>query len=619
MHQPVRWLPWGPEAFARAVAEDKPILLDVGAVWCQWCHVMSRESYSDAETAELINEHFVAIKVDRDERPELDARYQAAVSAISGQGGWPLTVFLTPAGLPYFGGTYFPAAERYGQPSFQRVLRTMAGSFYGQRNDVEETASSVLEAIEVNESYAAAPGNLRDAAAARQLRHLLVQAALQQFDPQHGGFGSQPKFPNTPALDLLMQAARDGSVDAGKARDAALITLHAMSRGGICDQLAGGFHRYSTDARWVLPRFEKMLYDNAALLATYARAAEQFADVECGEAAMTLLEWMSAMLYDQDHAGFFSLQNGEVDDGDTGRYYTWTHAEAAAVLAEEELRFAEVYFDLGPVGDVPTDPTRNVLFRAYSLSEAARRLGLDKETAQTLATQCRDKLLAARLQRVAPPISRAKYTAWNAMAISAFVAAARSLHHAGALASAQRTLDTVLTTVFDRGFVQHGLEQEHAEAPAAGTRLLLLDDHVLLAHSCMDMAEATGNERYLQQAAEIADVLLRHFQNAERGGFFDTPTSEADTLGVLAARRKPVQDAFTPAGNSMAASLLLRLHRSTGDGRYFEAARETLECFAAVVEHLGIYAASFGLALAQLAEAQATTLRSTSERVDGTA
>ena len=259
--QPVWWNEWGPEAFAKAAAEDKPILLDIGAVWCHWCHVMDRESYENAETARLINEHFVAIKVDRDERPDVDARYQAAVAAISGQGGWPLTSFLTPDGRPYFGGTDFPPVDGHGRPGLRRVLMTMAEAFQSRRGEVDESAASVMAAIEENESF---DGSLKNPGA--ELVGKIVDSALNEFDTLHGGFGTQPKFPHSAALDLLLDEAGRGTAGSGQARRAVMLTLEKMSKGGMYDHLAGGFHRYSVDERWVVPLFEKMSYDKSELL-----------------------------------------------------------------------------------------------------------------------------------------------------------------------------------------------------------------------------------------------------------------------------------------------------------------------------------------------------------------
>src|ERR1019366_7001315 len=285
MHQPVAWMEWGEAAFDRAAREDKPILLDIGAVWCHWCHVMDRESYEDDVTAEIINEHFVAVKVDRDERPDVDTRYQAAVSAISGQGGWPLTAFLTPEGKPYFGGTYFPPEDRHGRPSFQRVLLTMAEAFENRRAEVDESAGSVMDAIELNESFSGRAGNPGPV-----LVEKMVLAALKSVDMRHGGFGGQPKFPHSAALDMLIDVASRPATTTVKltgqaavtvpeaAKRAVLVTLDKMANGGIYDHLAGGFHRYSVDEHWIVPHFEKMAYDNSDLLKNYVHAYLTFGE-----------------------------------------------------------------------------------------------------------------------------------------------------------------------------------------------------------------------------------------------------------------------------------------------------------------------------------------------------
>src|SRR6202034_761063 len=290
------------EEFARAQAQDKPILLDIGAVWCHWCHVMDRESYEDAEIAALINDLFVAVKVDRDERPDVDARYQAAVSAISGQGGWPLTAFLTPDGRPYFGGTYIPREDRYGRPGIGRVLIAMANVWRERRDDALETAGSVMAAIEHNESFSGRSGVLNPA-----LIEKIVSSILSQFDPLNGGFGSQPKFPHPTALDLLLQSATAGGHE--RAREAFSVTLEKMARGGVYDQLAGGFHRYSVDEHWGVPHFEKMLYDNTELLRNYVHGFQSFVREDFLVIAREIVGWLDAVMTDRGRGGFYASQD----------------------------------------------------------------------------------------------------------------------------------------------------------------------------------------------------------------------------------------------------------------------------------------------------------------------
>src|ERR1019366_3638508 len=345
MHQPVEWMEWGEAAFDRAAREDKPILLDIGAVWCHWCHVMDRESYENPQIASVINKFFVAMKVDRDERPDVDARYQAAVSAISGQGGWPLTAFLTPDGRPYFGGTYFPPDERYRRPGFGRVLETMANVWRERRDEALESAASVMAAIEHNESFSGRGGELSLA-----LVDKIAGSVLSQFDARHGGFGSQPKFPHPAALDLLLELAMNR--DNEQAGNAFCTTLEKMARGGVYDQLAGGFHRYSVDERWAVPHFEKMLYDNTELLRNYVHGFQSFVREDFLATAREIVGWLDGSMTDRKAGGFYASQDADINLDDDGDYFTWTLAEAGAVLNGEELEFASSYWDIGELGDM---------------------------------------------------------------------------------------------------------------------------------------------------------------------------------------------------------------------------------------------------------------------------
>ena len=389
MHQPVAWHEWGAEAFARAAGEDKPILLDIGAVWCHWCHVMDRESYEDPELAEVINLHFIAVKVDRDERPDVDTRYQAAVAAISGQNGWPLTAVLTPDGKPFFGGTYFPRDDRYGRPGFARVLLTMADAWKTRRDEVLESAGSVVEAIEYNENFAGQSGTL-----SLSIVEKMIQSALEKFDRHHGGFGSQPKFAHPSAIDLLLDVA--GRTGNEAAREAATVTLEKMARGGVYDQLGGGFHRYSVDEAWVVPHFEKMLYDNAELLKNYVHAFQSFVDPEMARVARDIIRWMDASLTDRERGGFYASQDADINLDDDGDYFTWTRAEAAAVLSAEEMEIAANYFDIGDLGDMHHNPAKNVLHVKHTLEAVAARAGKSPEAAAELLSQAQARLLAAR-------------------------------------------------------------------------------------------------------------------------------------------------------------------------------------------------------------------------------
>jgi uncharacterized protein YyaL (SSP411 family) len=482
MRQPVDWMEWGAAAIDRAIAEDKPILLDIGAVWCHWCHVMDRESYEDADTARIINDNFIAVKVDRDERPDVDTRYQAAVSAISGQGGWPLTAFLTPDGKPYFGGTYFPPEDRHGRPSFQRVLLTMAEAFLNRRAEVDESAGSVMEAIEHNESFSGRAGN-----PGTELVEKMVLAALKSADLRHGGFGSQPKFPHSSALDLLIDVAGrvvttpvkmsgQGTMTVSDAaKEVVLQTLDKMAKGGIYDHLAGGFHRYSVDEHWVVPHFEKMAYDNSELLKNYVHAYQQFGDAEFARVAKDILRWMDEWLSDREQGGFYGSQDADFSLDDDGDYFTWTRDEAAEVLTAEELAIAAAYYDIGEIGDMQHNVSKNVLHVKRGLDVVARRAGASVDDARALLDSAKRKLYAARLRRPTPYVDKTMYVGWNAMCISAYLQAARVLGEDTAQAFALKSLERVLATARSADGLAHVIA--YGEAQAVGERVAgVLDD-----------------------------------------------------------------------------------------------------------------------------------------------
>jgi uncharacterized protein YyaL (SSP411 family) len=602
MHQPVKWMEWGEAAFQQAQAEDKPVLLDIGAVWCHWCHVMDRESYESAATAKIINDNFIAVKVDRDERPDVDTRYQAAVSAISGQGGWPLTAFLTPEGKPYFGGTYFPPMDQHGRPGFQRVLLTMAEAFQNRREEVNESAGSVMAAIEHNESFMGRAGNPGPELVAK-----LVGSALKQFDPRSGGFGSQPKFPHSGAIDLLLDAASrvstDGTEGVGDAaKTAALVTLQKMAKGGIYDHLAGGFHRYSVDEQWVVPHFEKMAYDNSELLKNYVHAFQTFVDPEAARVAREMIQWIDEWLSDRARGGFYASQDADYSLEDDGDYFTWTRDEASEVLSAREMTVASAYYDIGEIGDMHHNPAKNVLHVRSTLEGVAKANGMGVDQATTLLASAKEKLYAARLRRPTPYVDKTVYTAWNGMMISAYFETGRVLDIPEVRSFALKSLDRVLAEAWDATagmahVVAYG-ERDGAGARVAG----VLDDYVAVGHAALDGWELTGEVRYFKAASAIMESALTRFYDVTGCGFFDTEfAAEGEVrLGALVTRRKPLQDSPTPAGNAVAAALMIRLESLNGREDYAVKALETLETFAGVVEHFGLYAASYGLALQRM-------------------
>src|SRR6516164_11505001 len=418
-HQPIDWYEWNETAFAHAKSEDKPVLLDIGAVWCHWCHVIDRESYENPEIAKIINEQFVPVKVDRDERPDVDSRYQAAISAISGQGGWPLTGFLMPDGRPFYGGTYFPPEDQQGRPSFRRVLLAVADAYKSKRDDLLKTAEALSDAVAKAEAFSGARAKFDFAVVDAQ-----ISSMTQQFDIRHGGFGRAPKFPHASAVDLLL--ARYRQTGEKHILTMAETTLEKMAKGGVYDQLAGGFHRYSVDERWLVPHFEKMSYDNSELLRNYLHAWQVTQNSFLREKAESIIGWVNEVLSDQENGGFYASQDADYSLDDDGDYFTWTLDEVRAVLTPEESRVIELYYDVEPHGEMHHNPAKNVLWVARGLNEIGQILERDPEAIRTIVRQAEKKMLEARLKRPTPFVDKTRYVAWNAMFVSAFLEASHS-------------------------------------------------------------------------------------------------------------------------------------------------------------------------------------------------
>src|SRR6266851_650953 len=603
MHQPIQWNEWGEEAFATAQRENKPILLDIGAVWCHWCHVMDRESYDDPEVAKIVNERFVAVKVDRDERPDIDSRYQVAVSAISGQGGWPLTAFLTPDGKPFYGGTYFPPGESYGRPSFKRVLQSIADAYHQKNTEVMDQAHMVETAISRAESFACGSDEFSP-----KVIDAIVESALKMFDPQNGGFGSAPKFPHPAVLDLLMdQYARSGDE---KLREVFVPTLEKIARGGVYDQLAGGFHRYSVDEHWIVPHFEKMAYDNSELLKNYVHGYQLTGNPFFAHVAKDIVRWMDEWLTDQEHGGFYGSQDADVSLEDDGDYFTWTLDEAGDALSDDELQVAMLHYDIGEVGEMHHNHAKNVLYLRTPIAEIAQRLKKPESQVQSLLDSAKEKMLAERLKRPTPFVDKTVYVSWNALCISAYLDAARVLSLDSTRKFALRSLDRILSHGWNpKSGLQHVIAYSD---PKAEKRALpgVLDDYAFTVIACLDAYEASAALSYFHFAEKIATAMIERFhdgqkdgqkQDTQEGGFFDIAVGpnvgDGVVLGALAARRKPLQDSPTPAGNPAAAIALLRLHAYSNNPDHRTIAERTLAAFAGIAEHYGLFAATYGIAL----------------------
>ncbi len=580
-HQPVDWYPWSEEAFEKARREDRPILLDIGAVWCHWCHVMDRESYENPDVARIINENFVAIKVDRDERPDIDARYQQAVGALTGEGGWPLTAFLTPDGRAFFGGTYFPPTDAHGRPAFVRVLLSVARYYRENRSDVLQAAADLYRQLAAPPRPAGTLNPDVLAAAEDSLR--------RAFDPSHGGFGRAPKFPHPAAVEFLLRRHfRTGAPDL---LEMAVLTLDRMARGGIHDQVGGGFHRYATDARWILPHFEKMLYDNAALLLAYTHGYQATGQEQFRAVARDTLDFLTGVLWDPDQGAFRGSQDADVGPGDDGGYFTWTEQEARAVLTEDEFAVLAEHYHLRGRGEVHTDPARHVLYVDRDPDVVAVSLGRDLEDVRRLIASGRARLAAARASRPAPATDPACYASWNGMAISALLEASAVLDDDRTRALALQALHSFLDGGFSpaRGFV-HVLGSD----PASGVRFV--DDQAQMAGALLDAYEATGQARYLAAARQVVELMLRDYR--EEAGFRDVPR-DASGPGVDLPHI-PVQDAPTPSANAVAARVLLRLSRILHDEPFRMAAERLLATWAPALAPHGLFASTLMLAVDDL-------------------
>jgi uncharacterized protein YyaL (SSP411 family) len=596
MHQPIRWHEWGEEAFATAQRENKPILLDIGAVWCHWCHVMDRESYENPEVAQIVNERFVAVKVDRDERPDVDSRYQAAMQAISGQGGWPLTAFLTPDGKPFYGGTYFPPEDTYGRPGLKRVLIGVSQAFQEKREDVIESAANVMSAISQAETFRGMSADVR-----ANIPDHIAASAKRQFDAENGGFGDAPKFPHPAAITVLI----DSFVRANDeiARNVFTVTLEKMARGGVYDQLAGGFHRYSVDEYWVVPHFEKMSYDNSELLKCYVDAYQATGNEFFASVAKDIMRWMDEWLSDRERGGFYASQDADYSLDDDGDYFTWTLKEAQAVLSADELRVAALHYDIGETGEMHHNHFKNVLYQRVPLEEVANRLSMAVEDAQRLLESAKQKMYAERLKRPTPYVDKTMYVAWNALCVSAYLKAARVLGLTEARKFALKSLDRILAEGWNAEMKRIAHVIAYAE-PTSSPRAVfgMLDDYAATAVACLDAYEVTGDLTYFHFAQQMTDAVVARFYDGTGGGFFDAEEPVV-ALGALSARRKPFQDAPTPAGNSIAAIALVRLEGYTNEKSYRDKAEDTLELIGGVAEQFGIYAGTYGIAVAHLTRA----------------
>ncbi len=542
---PVDWYPWGPEALERAAAEDKPILLSVGYSACHWCHVMERESFENDDIARRMNESFVSVKVDREERPDIDSIYMTAVQAMTGRGGWPMTVFLTPDGKPFYGGTYFPPEDRGGMPGFPRVLEAMASAYRQDRGSIDSATESLLEQMRRVSAFAprgdrlVEPGDLSRAFA----------GLASQFDDRHGGLGMEPKFPQSMVYEFLLRYyARTGDLQALRIVE---LTLERMALGGIYDQLGGGFHRYSTDAFWLVPHFEKMLYDNALLVKLYLHAYQATGKPLYRRIVEETLAYVTREMTDPS-GGFYSAQDAD-SEGEEGKFFVWRPEQTAKILGRADADVVNGYYGVTNVGNFEG---RSILHVTQSLPDQARETGMAEDALADVIARSRAKLLAARDLRIKPGLDDKVITSWNGLMMGAFAEAAAVLDRPDYAAIAAKNAAFLLDALRRGG----RLLRSYKDGRAGGQGFL--EDYAFVASGLLSLHEATFEERWLREAIALARDMAALFGDPEQEGVFYDTASDHEKLIV---RPRDITDNATPCGSSMAADALLRVAVITGD------------------------------------------------------
>jgi uncharacterized protein YyaL (SSP411 family) len=570
---PVDWYPWGDAAFEVARREDRPVLLSVGYSACHWCHVMAHESFENEAIAAQMNTLFVSIKVDREERPDVDTVYMSAAQAMGIHGGWPLTVFLTPAGLPFYAGTYFPPESRQGMPAFSAVLQAAADAYRSQRDEIAVMGEKVRDAV--------APRELPEAGEpTTTLLDAAATALLGQLDRAHGGFGAAPKFPHPQALDFLLRRSRNRGEVA--MRDAAMMSLDAMARGGIDDQVGGGFHRYSVDARWAVPHFEKMLYDNALLAPVYLHAYQLSADEGMLEACTRTLDYMARELR-LPGGGFAASQDADSPAGE-GAFFVWTPKQLRDVLGDEDGALAARVFGVVDSGNFEHGTT--VLSMPYPLAQVARSMQTDEPALRARVDDIRARLLRARASRAAPERDGKVITAWNALAVTAFAEAGAALRRNDYVDVAISCAEFLLGNLVRDGVVYR--IWNGGEARIIG----FLDDAANLGAALLTLYEATGEPTYFKAAVGVSERILQQYRDTE-GNYFDT-AADSEPLIV---RPRTIDDNPVSAGQSVSAMLFCRMHAFTGEAKWLERASEIVGPLANVVARAPLAVAALAAAM----------------------
>ncbi|HEX6185229.1 MAG TPA: thioredoxin domain-containing protein [Pyrinomonadaceae bacterium] len=571
-HNPVDWHPWGEEALERSKREDKPILLSIGYSACHWCHVMERESFENDDIARQMNEQFVNIKVDREERPDLDQIYMSAVQMMTRHGGWPLTVFLTPDLVPFYGGTYFPPEDRHQMPGFPRILAAVSEAYRTRPEEVRQSASEILSELR---RMSVAPES------SETINTLLLDNAYRglarSYDPRHGGFGGAPKFPSSMSLDFMLRTWKRTGDE--RALEVVTHSCRQMAAGGLYDQLGGGFHRYSTDARWLVPHFEKMLYDNALLTRLYLHAFQATGDAFFRRVVEETLGYVGREMTDESGA-FYSTQDAD-SEGVEGKFFVWDKEEVESLLGPEDARLFCAYYDVTEGGNFEE---RNILNIPKTADEVAREQNLTHERLAEAVERGRGILFTERERRVKPGRDEKVITAWNGLMLEAYAEAAAVLGRDDYRETAERNAEFILDALVSDGLLLHVYKDGRAK------HVGFLDDYAFVVSGLVTLYETTGRLRWLEEALRLTDKMLEEFWDEEGGGFFYNGRSGEQ----LIVRNKDYFDNATPSGNSVAAEALLRLAVLTGNENYRRRAVNVLRLVRDAVER---YPSAFGYAL----------------------
>ena len=574
-HNPVDWFAWNDEAFEKARAEDKPVLVSIGYSACHWCHVMEHESFEDEATARIMNENFVNIKVDLEERPDVDQIYMTFVQMTSGHGGYPLNVFLTPDKKPFFGGTYFPPVNRYNMPSFQRILASVSEAYQERKEEVVHSANEILGEIQKISATKTASENLSP-----ELLDFSFQSFVKTFDSVNGGFGGAPKFPPPMSLEFLLRyfyRTKDEN-----ALEMVRKTCDEMAAGGIYDQLGGGFHRYTVDAIWLTPHFEKMLYDNAQLARIYLHLFQITKDESYKRIAVETLEYVRREMLDE-RGGFYTAQDAD-SEGVEGKFFVWTPEEVSEILGAEEWRIFNFYFDVTEHGNFEE---KNILNVRNTIEISAEQLQISDEKLKEVLTRGRKLLFEEREKRIKPFRDEKVLTAWNGLMLATFSEASAILENEEYLKIARQNADFILENLQKDGYLLRTYKDGQAKLNA------YLEDYANFADGLVELFQVSGEVRYLTEAKRLTDLMIDEFWDSDGGGFFFTGNNHEELL----IRSKDFYDNATPSGNSAAADVLLKLAKLTGDEKYERFATTLLRLVAAQIK---LYPQAFGRVLSTM-------------------